>query len=370
MKKIILSLSLILSGIYLANFIGAITVTKNSGEVLDNITWTNISSLTDKIDVSGSDIKLNGKLYVTGKICDGDGNCLGKSLIDKSSCENDAGWMWVPPEKDVYIGGVRGKGFCISPQLATDKGISWNGYGDYRNGWSSTSVDDSTNPYPQYGQTRTIDSPTPYSCTALGSATGGYIGEDTIVGRMKWLVGKTKTQLGSIAWISSNAKPGGHEAVPALYLSDCLDGVKDLGVGSEMVYKNESGVESTITYAQYNVDNTGTRDSTNPLFQVRQQYLVGWTQKKGSHIPSVFSYTNAGGGSCVSAGCGDSAQGEYEAAAELNAFPAGETIWGAAIGDGGNRFDDVARFINNNLAHSAQHPGDHHGRYFRIVVRP
>jgi hypothetical protein len=291
-------------------------------------------------------------------------------LIDKSSCENDAWWMWVPPEKDVYIWWVRWKWFCISPQLATDKWISWNWYWDYRNWWSSTSVDDSTNPYPQYWQTRTIDSPTPYSCTALWSATGGYIWEDTIVWRMKWLVGKTKTQLWSIAWISSNAKPGWHEAVPALYLSDCLDWVKDLWVWSEMVYKNESWVESTITYAQYNVDNTWTRDSTNPLFQVRQQYLVGWTQKKWSHIPSVFSYTNAWWGSCVSAWCWDSAQWEYEAAAELNAFPAWETIWWAAIGDGWNRFDDVARFINNNLAHSAQHPWDHHGRYFRIVVRP
>ncbi|MCT4616699.1 MAG: fibrinogen-like YCDxxxxGGGW domain-containing protein [Candidatus Gracilibacteria bacterium] len=77
MKKLILIISIFVSGIYLANFISAITVTKNSGEVLDNITWTNISNLTNKIDVSSSDIKLNGKLYVTGKLCDNSGKCLG-----------------------------------------------------------------------------------------------------------------------------------------------------------------------------------------------------------------------------------------------------------------------------------------------------
>ncbi|MCT4617109.1 MAG: hypothetical protein N4A38_02760 [Candidatus Gracilibacteria bacterium] len=88
MKKIILFISILLSGIYLANFINAITVTKNSGEVLDNSTWTNISSLTDKIDVSSSDIKLNGKLYVTGELCSNIGGvkkCLG-------SC--DDGYHW------------------------------------------------------------------------------------------------------------------------------------------------------------------------------------------------------------------------------------------------------------------------------------
>jgi hypothetical protein len=40
----------------------AIIITKNSWEVLDNSTWTNISSLTNKIDVSWADIKLNWKL--------------------------------------------------------------------------------------------------------------------------------------------------------------------------------------------------------------------------------------------------------------------------------------------------------------------
>jgi hypothetical protein len=69
MKKFILFLSIIFSWIYLANFIWAITISKNSWEVLDNSTWTNISSLTNKIDVGSSNIKLNWKLYVTWELC-------------------------------------------------------------------------------------------------------------------------------------------------------------------------------------------------------------------------------------------------------------------------------------------------------------
>ncbi|MCT4617509.1 MAG: fibrinogen-like YCDxxxxGGGW domain-containing protein [Candidatus Gracilibacteria bacterium] len=88
MKKFILLISILLSGIYLANFISAISVNKNSGEVLDNTTWTSISSLTNKIDVNSSDIKLNGKLYVTGELCSdigGTKKCLG-------SCNNGKVW--------------------------------------------------------------------------------------------------------------------------------------------------------------------------------------------------------------------------------------------------------------------------------------
>ncbi|MCT4616946.1 MAG: hypothetical protein N4A38_01920 [Candidatus Gracilibacteria bacterium] len=60
----------------------AIIITKNSGEVLDNSTWTNISSLTNKIDVSGADIKLNGKL------------CSEIGLVKKclGSCKD--GYIW------------------------------------------------------------------------------------------------------------------------------------------------------------------------------------------------------------------------------------------------------------------------------------
>jgi hypothetical protein len=69
MKKLILSLSIILCLIYLTNFIGAISVTKNPWEILDNSTWWNISSLTNKIDVSWDNIKLNWKLYITWELC-------------------------------------------------------------------------------------------------------------------------------------------------------------------------------------------------------------------------------------------------------------------------------------------------------------
>ncbi|MCT4617044.1 MAG: fibrinogen-like YCDxxxxGGGW domain-containing protein [Candidatus Gracilibacteria bacterium] len=120
MKKIILILSILLSGIYLANFIGAITVTKNSGEVLDNTTWTNISSLTEKIDISGSDIKLNGKLYITGELCSDIGGvkkCLGGA--DGKNCN------------DIYNKGITTDGYYkIKPDAHT--GSAFQTYCDMR----------------------------------------------------------------------------------------------------------------------------------------------------------------------------------------------------------------------------------------------
>ncbi|MCT4617056.1 MAG: fibrinogen-like YCDxxxxGGGW domain-containing protein [Candidatus Gracilibacteria bacterium] len=129
MKKIILFLSLILSGIYLVNFIGAITITKNSGEVLDNTTWGNISSLTNKIDVTGANIKLNGKLYVTGKICDNSGKCLGikegteenpglscKTILADDNTAGD-GIYWIDPN-----GGDIADKFQVYCDMTTDSG--------------------------------------------------------------------------------------------------------------------------------------------------------------------------------------------------------------------------------------------------------
>ncbi|MCT4617522.1 MAG: fibrinogen-like YCDxxxxGGGW domain-containing protein [Candidatus Gracilibacteria bacterium] len=130
MKKVILFLSLILSGIYLTNFISAISITKNSGEVLDNTTWTNISNLTNKIDVTEADIKLNGKLYVTGKICDNSGKCFGdielgtegnpgkscKDILDNSTGIVGDGVYWIKPE------GYTGSAFETLCDMTTDGG--------------------------------------------------------------------------------------------------------------------------------------------------------------------------------------------------------------------------------------------------------
>ncbi|MCT4617749.1 MAG: fibrinogen-like YCDxxxxGGGW domain-containing protein [Candidatus Gracilibacteria bacterium] len=126
MKKLILILAIFLSGIYLANFISAITINKNSGEVLDNVTWVNISNLTNKIDVSGVDIKLDGKLYVTGKLCSvigGVKKCLG-------SC--DAGKVWDNTTKTCKIipkGTVDNPG--VSCKEIIDTPGSNNGNGAY-----------------------------------------------------------------------------------------------------------------------------------------------------------------------------------------------------------------------------------------------
>jgi hypothetical protein len=154
MKKIILFLSLILSWIYLANFIGAITVTKNSWEVLDNLTWTSISSLTNKIDVSSSDIKLNWKLYVTWKICDNSWKCLWDSIEwtitnPWKSCL-DLKNKWINIDDSYYIkpDWYAGSPFEVYCDMTTNWwgrtryiNIKWNyTFSDAKNCWSWTQI--------------------------------------------------------------------------------------------------------------------------------------------------------------------------------------------------------------------------------------
>ncbi|MCT4617349.1 MAG: hypothetical protein N4A38_04020 [Candidatus Gracilibacteria bacterium] len=97
-------------------------INKKSGEVLDNLTWTNISSLADKIDVSSSDIKLNGKLYVAGELCSvigGEKKCLG-------SCSEGFHWEQnsLSCEDNVLD--------CTSDKANTTLATkTWNGVDDY-----------------------------------------------------------------------------------------------------------------------------------------------------------------------------------------------------------------------------------------------
>ncbi|MCT4617586.1 MAG: hypothetical protein N4A38_05260 [Candidatus Gracilibacteria bacterium] len=128
MKKIILFLSILIAGIYLSNFIGAITVTKNSGEVLDNSIWTNISSLTNKVDVSSSDIKLSGKLYVTGDLCTEVGgvkSCLGKCLEDGYKWDSITNSCVAP--KVIKVAG----GQYFTAALKEDGSVRTWGYNNY-----------------------------------------------------------------------------------------------------------------------------------------------------------------------------------------------------------------------------------------------
>jgi hypothetical protein len=164
MKKFILFISILLSWIYLVNFISAITITKNSGEVLDNSTWWNIAWLTDKIDVSSSDIKLNWKLYVTWSLCDNDWNCLWQcSDINKhwdkitSSCINNVQdctvekpnatlatktWNWVDDYWECTIQTcadwyVKNWDSCEQPSWGTSSN-PWTSCLDLKNKWVNT----------------------------------------------------------------------------------------------------------------------------------------------------------------------------------------------------------------------------------------
>jgi len=89
-------------------------------------------------------------------------------LITQTTC-NDAWWMWVDNLIDVYIWTIQWNGFCISPRIwdfwdATWNGISFNGWWNHSSWdydwWDSTSIDDSWNLVPQYGQTKILDSNT------------------------------------------------------------------------------------------------------------------------------------------------------------------------------------------------------------------
>jgi hypothetical protein len=97
----------------------------------------------------------------------------------------------------------------------------------------------------------------------------------------------------NIDWISGAT--AGSNVNPALFLSDCIDGVKDLT--TDMNYTHSDDGTDSVTYAEYNVDNTsGTAGPalTNVNYQNRQKYLTAWTQKSGSHLPSAFSYIVSG----------------------------------------------------------------------------
>jgi len=118
MKKLLIFISIFISLVYLSS---AINIVLTSWKKLDNNSWTNLSSVLNKVDVNSSDLKINWKLAVNWKICDTNDNCLWEcswwQIWDTSinSCK------WVPVScKAIYDDWER-----ISWKYLIDSDWSW-----------------------------------------------------------------------------------------------------------------------------------------------------------------------------------------------------------------------------------------------------
>jgi len=224
-------------------------------------------------------------------------------LITLTDCTN-AWWVWVDNTIDMYIWTTKWDWFCISPRVgdfwdSTWNWISFNGWWnfvdwDYK-WWDLSSIDDTGNWNLQYWQTKKLDSNLWYSCKSLWTSSTDSDTSDTILWRMKWLVTNKAnlTQLQDIEWVQNAIPPNWHP-IPALYIADCIDGVKDLW--TTMTYIHNNNTTDEVTYAEYNTDvtvNTDTVYLSDITYQNRQKYLIAWTQKTGSHLPSAMSYISS-----------------------------------------------------------------------------
>ena len=242
-------------------------------------------------------------------------NCeIAAPLITSTDCIN-AWWLWVDSADDIYIWSTQSTTwFCISPRVwdfwdSDWNGISWNGWWDSAvansNWWDASAIDDSWNPDTNIWQTRFLDSDWWYTCKSLWSSATDYITTDNLAWRMEWIaINKSSlSELQNIEWVQNATPPNGH-STPALFIADCIDWVKDLW--TIMTYTHNENTEFTITYADYNVDkttsdqswtytwcettSTANADKDCIIYQNRQRYLIAWTQKSGSHLPSAMSY--------------------------------------------------------------------------------
>ena len=230
-------------------------------------------------------------------------------LITESQC-SDTGWIWVNNTEDMNIWSTKWNWFCISPRFwdwsDLDNwtwAISWNGWwantSNFAKWWANASVRDTwANSYYGYGQTKTLDWAdwssvlSVYWCKAIWTASSDYDTSDTIIWRMKWLATTWNDYIEaqSIDWITGITPINWH-VIPALYIADCIDWVKDLT--TTMTYTHIDNNTENITYADYNTNVTVSTEAakkTNVTFQNRQKYLTAWTQKVWSHLPSAFSY--------------------------------------------------------------------------------
>ena len=236
------------------------------------------------------------------------------SLITSTDCTNTQ-WIWVDSSTDVYIWTSQWSWFCISPifwdwqtnwQDQTDWAwsISWNGWwnntNDITNWWDQWSIDDTWTPSSLaiWWQTKILDSEVSYNCKSLWTSSSDYDTKDNIVWRMKWLAVAWNTYANArsiewITWLVPHTVWTYPHAIPALYIADCIDWVKDLW--TDMLYKHypDENLNETITYAQYSTNvwtDTNLSDLSGTTYQNRQKYLTAWTQKTGSHLPSAMSY--------------------------------------------------------------------------------
>lgn len=225
--------------------------------------------------------------------------------INKQSCL-DSWWFWSDDDKRIWL--YKWNWFCISPRIwdfSNDwpwNWISlnwwWNRTNTNNNWWDTSNITDSGNDNDNFWQTRYLDSNDWYKCKKIWEATSSFIWEDTIVWRMKWLsTNKSNlTELQSINWIS-NALPPNDHPVPAIFIADCIDWIKDLW--TDMTYYHIDDNIEKISYSEYNNNislNTATWSQTlnNKTYINRQRYLLWWTQLWWWHIPSAYSFIENG----------------------------------------------------------------------------
>jgi len=339
-----------------------------------NVTKTNDTGLTVdtawQTTTSWNDCYYECSSWYTWTNCE-----IEPPLITSTDC-TIAWWIWVDTATDVYIWTTRWDWFCISPRVwdfawdTTWNGISWNGWwnqADWNYGWwDSSPIDDGTysvnstwNPYPELWQTRKLDSEWGYTCKALWTATD-IIDSDTIVWRMKWLtINKVNfTAIKNIDWVQ-NATPQNDHPIPALYIADCIDWVKNLW--TTMTYTHNENSQFPITYADYNTDvilNTDTAYLSDITYQNRQKYLTAWTQETGSHLPSAMSYITSWAASANDTVDWDfliwNDRWEYQVACEASLLTDAnddtddEWIWLSAIGfTNGTGWGRRARVVGN-----------------------
>lgn len=300
--------------------------------------WVWIATTTEWIPTSEGQIWVKWSLncWFTCKINYWWENCeIDLAKITQPICES-VWWEWIPSSADKYIWTTKWNGFCISPTADLNNntewswhtwlnGISWNGWWDHnvveRRWWNTESYsstrDSWLTSYYIYWQTRTLNSPNWYTCKPLLTATKWLTlsdwnnailsdnpdsinsSDDTLANRMRYLAkyknNHTKYTHAQIDRIEFSVVPVNNHAIPALYLSDCIDWEKDLW--KTITYINNWWTTENIAYTwSYNADVSSfwtyeySVNLNSSIYQSRQKYLLWWTQQKWSHLPSAFSY--------------------------------------------------------------------------------